>query len=109
LPKSSPRDSRLTSEQKSRSAVAHSRVQSVVRRIKHEVEEWIVMFLYLWVIFGLFALHQSILRTEQHLDFHPQRFAILNALILVSAASFPQLAGGRLLDIIAMAQRGRSD
>ena len=155
MPKSSPRDSRLTSEQESVSSAAHSRVQSVIRRIEHEVEEWIVMFFYLWVIFGLFALHQSILKAELHRDDHLQGFAILNALILSKVmlireglqlaqgrrdshpilvilnksiafaflfivfhiferiivgvahgktitASFPELAGGRLLDIIAI-------
>ena len=113
------------------------------------------MFLYLWVIFGLFALHQSILRAELHQDYHLQGFAVINALILSKvmvvgeglqlasgrrdshpilviltksfafallfigfhilesiivgvargktiAASFPELAGGRLLDIIAV-------
>lgn len=134
---------------------AQSGLQRITRKLKHEAQEWVVMFLYLWVVFGLFALHQSILRAELHQDYHLQGFAIINALILSKvmlvgeglqlargrrdshpiivilmksfafallligfhileniilgvahgktiAASFPELAGGRLLDIIAL-------
>jgi hypothetical protein len=126
-----------------------------MQRVKHEAQEWAVMFLYLWVVFGLFALHESILKAQEHQDYRIQGFAILNALILSKvmlvgeglqlargrrdsrpilvifnkslafavlfivfhilesiivgvahgetiAASFPQVAGGRLLDIIAL-------
>ena len=145
----------MTSEPSNASDPAHPGLQRITRKLRHELEEWIVMFLYLWVIFGLFALHQSILRAELHQDYHLQGFAIINALILSKvmlvgeglqlargrrdshpilvilrksiafallfigfhileriivgvahgktiAASFPELAGGRLLDIIAL-------
>ena len=145
----------MTSEPNSASDPAHSWLHSITRKLKHEAKEWIVMFLYLWVIFGLFALHQSILRAQLHQDYHLQGFAIINALILSKVmlvgesvqlargrpdshpilvilmrsfafallligfhilesiivgvahgktigASFPELAGGRLLDIIAL-------
>jgi hypothetical protein len=57
-------------------------LQLVTCKVKHELGEWVVMFLYLWVIFGLFGLHQSILMAEERLDFRLQGFAIINALIL---------------------------
>ncbi len=72
----------MTSEPRNAGDSAHSSLQHVTRKLKHEAQEWVAMFLYLWVIFGLFALHQSILRAELHQDYHPQGFAVINALIL---------------------------
>jgi hypothetical protein len=88
----------MTSEQGNESGPAPSRVQAVKQKIKHEVKEWIVMFLYLWVMFGLFALHQSIIMAEQHQDYRLQGFAIVNALILskvMLVAEGMHLARGR--------------
>jgi hypothetical protein len=145
----------MTSEPSKAGDPALSGKQRITQKLKHEAEEWIVMFLYLWVIFGLFALHESILRAEQHQNYRLQGFAIVNALILSKvmlvgeglqlgrgrrdshpivvilkkslvfallfigfhvlesiivgvahgrtiAASFPDLAGGHLLNIIAL-------
>jgi hypothetical protein len=145
----------MTSEQSKSSDAALSGKQRITQKLKYEAEEWIVMFLYLWVIFGLFALHESILRAELHQNYRLQGFAVINALILSKvmlvgeglqlgrgrrnshpiivilrkslvfamlfigfhvfesiivgvvhgktiAASFPELAGGHLLNIIAL-------
>ena len=40
------------------------------------------MFLYLWVLFGLFVIHQSIILAQEHINYKAQGFAIINALIL---------------------------
>ena len=40
------------------------------------------MFLYLWVLFALFVLHQSIILAQEHINYQAQGFAIINALIL---------------------------
>jgi hypothetical protein len=72
----------MTSEPGKASDAAHARMQSVKQKVRHEFQEWMVMFVYLWVMFGLFALHQSIIMTEQHLDFRLQGFAVINALVL---------------------------
>jgi len=40
---------------------------------------WI--FAYLWVLFGLFAVHKSVVLNEQHLLYH-QGFAVINAIVL---------------------------
>ena len=40
------------------------------------------MFLYLWVLFALFVIHQSIILAEEHINYQAQGFAIINALIL---------------------------
>lgn len=72
----------MTSEPGKQSDAAYARIQGVKQRVQHEFQEWMVIFIYLWVMFGLFALHQSIIMAEQHLDFRPQGFALVNALIL---------------------------
>lgn len=58
------------------------RTQQAKQKIKHQFREFVAMFLYLWVIFGLFALHESILRAEAHQNYPLQGFAVINALIL---------------------------
>jgi len=40
------------------------------------------MFIYLWLILALFAIHRSTILAEQHLNYQAQGFAIVNALIL---------------------------
>jgi hypothetical protein len=40
------------------------------------------MFLYLWVLFALFVLHQSIILAQEHINYQAQGFAIVSALIL---------------------------
>jgi hypothetical protein len=76
----------------------HSRMETVRQRLKHELQEWMVMFAYLWLMFGLFELYQSIVMSEQHLSFRFQGFAVVNALILskvMLVAEGFHLAGGR--------------
>jgi hypothetical protein len=72
----------MTSEQGNETSPTRASGQVIKQRLKHEAQEWIVMFLYLWVIFGLFALYQSIILAQEHQDFRLHGFAILNALIL---------------------------
>ena len=40
------------------------------------------MFIYLWVLFALFVIRESIILAQQHLNYQAQGFAILNAFIL---------------------------
>ena len=40
-----------------------------------------ILFLYLWLLFGLFVLNQGIVLREQHVNFIMQGFAVINALI----------------------------
>ena len=41
-----------------------------------------LMFVYLWVVFGLFVLHERIIRGQMGLGFQAQGFALINALVL---------------------------
>ena len=47
-----------------------------------QLKEFLVMFIYLWLILGLFAIHRSIVLAEAHYNYQEQGFAIVNALIL---------------------------
>jgi hypothetical protein len=51
-------------------------------RIVHEAREYLVIFLYLFVVFSLFALHKSVILAEDHIDFALHGFALFNALAL---------------------------
>jgi len=51
-------------------------------RATHELKEFLGMFIYLWVLFALFVIRESIILAQQHLNYQAQGFAILNAFIL---------------------------
>jgi hypothetical protein len=88
----------MTLDPSNASDPALSRPQRIMRKLKHEVKEFIVMFLYLWVMFSLFVMYGSILRAEQHQDFKLHGFAFINALILAKVmlvGEGMQLAHGR--------------
>jgi hypothetical protein len=48
----------------------------------HELREFFGMTIYLWLLFALFALHDTIILTENHLNYQAQGLAIVNALLL---------------------------
>ncbi len=47
-----------------------------------QLKEFLVVFLYLWLIFALFAVHRAIILTQQHVEFTSLGFALINALAL---------------------------
>ena len=51
-------------------------------RVVGELKQFLAMFLYLWVLFALFALHNRIIFAEHHLNYPAQGFAVINALIM---------------------------
>lgn len=44
-----------------------------------ELRRLLVIFLYLWVVFGLLSIHKSLVLTQHHLDNQEQTFAFINA------------------------------
>ena len=52
------------------------------QRIVDEVVKFLIAALYLWVVFGVFALHESVVSGKNHIDFHFYGLAVVNALIL---------------------------
>jgi hypothetical protein len=50
-------------------------------RAYDEFKWFIVIFLYLWVVFGLLSIHKSLVLSQSHLDHSEHAFAIINALV----------------------------
>jgi hypothetical protein len=46
-----------------------------------EFRRFLVIFLYLWVVFGLLSIHKSIVLSQHHLDTEEHAFAIINAFV----------------------------
>lgn len=56
--------------------------RNLKERAVHEVKTLAVMFIYLWILLGVFVLHESIVLAEHHINFTMLGVAGLNALIL---------------------------
>jgi hypothetical protein len=51
-------------------------------RAAHQLREFLVMFSYLWALFALLVINQSVVLAQEAQDYEAHGFAILNALIL---------------------------
>ncbi len=49
---------------------------------KQETKRLLVIVLYLWVIFGLYVLSETIVLSKEHINFASHGFALINALVL---------------------------
>ena len=47
-----------------------------------EMRRFLLMFIYLYVVFGLFVLNESLVLSERNLSFAPQGFALINAAVM---------------------------
>jgi len=54
----------------------------VKERLVHEVRQFLFMFLYLYVLFGLFAIHEAVVLEQRHITYAYYGFALVNALVL---------------------------
>jgi hypothetical protein len=50
-------------------------------RAFEELKRFVVIFIYLWVVFGLLSLHKSLVLSQQHLDYEEHTFAVINAFV----------------------------
>ncbi len=50
-------------------------------RAKHQISEFAVMFFYLWIMFGMLAVHESIILAQHQIDFESHGLAFINALV----------------------------
>src|SRR5438876_11214903 len=51
-------------------------------RAAYQLKEFLGMFVYIWVLFALSAIHRSMVLAEEHIDYQAQGFALINALIM---------------------------
>jgi hypothetical protein len=61
---------------------ASGRRQQLKQRAFDEVRRFAVLFVYLWILFGLFVLNERIILRQQGIGFSSLGFAIFNALVL---------------------------
>jgi hypothetical protein len=50
-------------------------------KVSDEFKRFFVIFLYLWVVFGLLSIHKSVILSQNHLDYPEHAFAFINAFI----------------------------
>ncbi len=50
-------------------------------RAFEEFKRLLVIFLYLWLVFGLLSIHKSLVLSQHHLDTEEHAFAIINAFV----------------------------
>lgn len=60
----------------------NDRWRKAKERIGHELRRFVLMFLYLWVLFLVFVLHEDIVLRQRGISYTLQGFAFFNALIL---------------------------
>jgi hypothetical protein len=52
------------------------------QRLFDEVIKFLGIAVYLWVMFGMFALHESVVAAKEHINYHFYGLALANAIIL---------------------------
>jgi hypothetical protein len=62
-------------------APAAARKTSLKAKAAEEFRSFLVLFFYLWALFGVFVLNQSIVQREEGINFTMQGFAFINALV----------------------------
>ena len=60
----------------------HDRLPKLAERGRDEFRRFLVMFVYLWVVFGLFVLNETVILGERHVSFAAQGFALINAAVM---------------------------
>jgi hypothetical protein len=70
------------------------RQRRLKERASDEFKRFIVIFLYLWVVFGLLSIHKSFvlsrLHSQLHLDYGEHAFAIINAFVFAKVLLFAE-------------------
>ena len=56
--------------------------ETLKQKAYHELKEYIVIVVYLWVVFGLFLLYKSVILNEEHISYLAHGIALINALVL---------------------------
>jgi GYF domain 2 len=55
--------------------------RTLKERILDSIKSFMQMFLYLWLVFGLLAIHQSIILSQYKIDYQSHGLAVVNALV----------------------------
>ena len=80
----------------------HETLHRLKERGIDEMRRFLIMFVYLWVVFGLFVLNESLILGQRSISFAPQGFAIVNAAIMLYLLFFLFRDGGTPKDEFAI-------
>jgi hypothetical protein len=58
------------------------RTQTLKQKAYHDLKEYLLVVLYLWLVFGLFILYKSLILNEEHISYLARGVALINALVL---------------------------
>lgn len=61
------------------------------QRVAHEMRQFMIMFLYLWALFGLFVLNESVVDRTHGNAMVFQGFALINALVMAKVMLLAEL------------------
>jgi hypothetical protein len=56
-------------------------IRTLKERVLDSIKTFIQIFLYLWLVFGLLAIHQSIILSQYQIDYQSHGLAVINALV----------------------------
>jgi hypothetical protein len=56
-------------------------IHTLKERVLDSIKSFMQMFLYLWLVFGLLAIHQSIILSQYQIDYQSHGLAVVNALV----------------------------
>jgi hypothetical protein len=62
-------------------ATVAEHARNLRERAVFEFKRFVAVFLYLWVVFALLSIHETIIRAQHHLDYRAHTFAVINAFI----------------------------
>ena len=60
----------------------NTKSEALKQKAYHELKEYLIIVLYLWVVFGLFLLYKSMILGEEHVSYLMHGVAAINALVL---------------------------
>jgi len=58
-----------------------------------EFKQFIIIFVYLWAVFGLMSIHKSFVLAQRHLDYGEHAFAVVNALVFAKVVLVAEALG----------------
>ena len=68
------------------------RQRAFKERAFDEFKRLLVIFLYLWVVFGLLSIHKSLVLSQHHLDTEEHALAIINAFVFAKVFSWVSIS-----------------
>jgi hypothetical protein len=75
-------EAEVTHEDRAGPAAGRSRMQKVKHIAAEEFRRYVISFLYLYVLLGVFTIHEDIVLRERSLGLAPHGWALVNALVL---------------------------